>query len=278
MTLLRALASSQVTISHTFYVDETPTDADDSVAVSVKRLDGTVVASGTAAHPGAPGVYTYAVPAQPSVDIVTVDWTGHVAGATVTSRDHVELVGGFLFGLAEARSMPPVLDPTRFPTGMLAAHRIAVEQECERICGRAFVPRFRREKVRIINNTVMPTEVDVRAIRSVTLAGQPYTGWYWPDRRGPLTNIAHTRVDDYDAVIEYEYGMDYPPEEIRTAAMLRLRTRLTAGDNGIPSRAVSFSVTDGGVYRLATPGEKRTGVPEVDAAYQRYALDVWGFA
>lgn len=278
MTLLRVLATSQVTISHTFYVDETPTDAGGSVAVTVKRLDGTVVSSGTAAHPGSPGVYTYAVPGQPAVDIITVDWSGVVAGATVTSRDYVEIVGGFLFGLAEARAMPPVLDPTRFPVATLSAHRIAVEQECERICGRAFVPRFRREKVRIINGTAMPSEVDVRAIRSVTLAGAPYAGWYWPDRRGPLTNIPQTRVDDYNAFIEYEYGMDYPPEEIRQAAMLRLRTRLTTGDTGIPSRAVSFSVTDGGVYRLATPGEKRTGVPEVDAAYSRYALDVWGFA
>lgn len=278
MTLLRVLATAQVTISHTFFVDEVPTDAAGPVTVSVKRLDGSAVATATAVHPGAPGVYTYALPAQGAVDALTIDWSGIVAGATITARDNVEVVGGYLFGLAEARALPPVLDAVRFPTGMIAATRVAVEQECEKICGRAFVPRFRREKVRIINDKVMPTEVDVRAIRSVTIRGVPYTGWYWPDRRGPITNVSPGYVDDYDATIEYEYGMDYPPEEIRQAAMLRLRSRLTATDTGIPSRALSFSVTDGGVYRLATPGQKATGVPEVDAAYQRYAIDVWGMS
>lgn len=278
MTLLRVPVAAQVTLSHTFYVDETATDAQGPVTVTVKRLDGTAVSSSTAAHPGALGVYTYALPPQPAVDVLTIDWSGTLGGAPTSARDTIEVVGGFLFGLAEARSLPPALDSVRFPTATLAAHRLAVEQECERICGRAFVPRFRREKVRIIGDTVMPSEIDVRAIRSVSLNGTAYTGWYWPGNRGPLINILPITIENTDAVIEYEHGMDYPPEEIRQAAMLRLRTRLTATDNGIPSRAVSFSVTDGGVYRLATPGEKRTGVPEVDAAYSRYAVDVWGFA
>lgn len=278
MSLIRVLTAAQATLSHTFYVDETPTDAAGTVTVSVKRLDGTVVSSGNAAHPGAAGVYTYAVPAQPAPDALTVDWTGTVAGAEVTARDHLDVVGGFLFGLAEARAMPPALDTTRFPTATLAQARTIVEEECERICNQAFVPRFKREKVRIINDTVLPSQAHVRSIRSITVGGIAQTGWVWPSRVGPVRDVFPATHDNEEAVIEYEYGMDYPPEDLRRAAMLRLRSQLTTGDTGIPSRAVSFTVTDGGVYRLATPGEINTGVPDVDAVYQRHRIDVWGFA
>src|SRR6266542_4321437 len=110
MSLVRVLRTTQVVLSHTFYVDETATSATGSVTYSIKRLDGTVVTSGTAAGPITTGVYTVTVPAQATLDVLTVDWTGVVAFATVTARDIVEFVGGFIFGLAEVRALTPVLD------------------------------------------------------------------------------------------------------------------------------------------------------------------------
>lgn len=286
MSLLRVLTSAQVTISHTFYVDETPTDAAGSVTVTVKRLDGTTVATAAAAHPGAMGVYTYALPAQANVDTLTVDWTGTVAGAAVTARDHVEVVGGYLFGLAEARALPPALDATAYPTATLAAARTLVEQKAERIAGRAFVPRFARREVSVRNGVAVLPNIDVRAIRSVRIgSGNPtapltyeaYTTYGW---EGGPRGMLVTGFNDYavSAIVEYEHGMDYPPEDVRRAAMHHLRAELSSGNNGIPARATSFTVTDGGVYRLATPGERATGIPEVDAVYQAYRVDVWGFA
>jgi hypothetical protein len=41
---------------------------------------------------------------------------------------------------------------------------------------------------------------------------------------------------------------------------------------GVPDRAISFQVADGGSYRLAMPGAYSTGIPEIDAVYARYSL------
>lgn len=281
MTLVRVLKTAQVTLSHTFYVDEVATDAAGPVTYSIKRLDGTAVASGTATHPGGAGIYQATVPAQSQLDTLTLDWTGTVGGASVTARDIVEVVGGFLFGLSEARAQPPVLDSTRYPTARLASKRISVEQECEEICGQAFVPRFARVALTATGGVgmVLPS-VRVRALRAVTVDGVSQsltgltvtpsgvvTGGYWPDR-WPLSTI----------VFEYEHGWEYPPEDLREAAMLRLRSRLGQGDTGVPQRAISFTTGDGGIYRISTPSKQRTGIPEIDGVYERYTPDQGGFA
>jgi hypothetical protein len=279
--LVRVLRTAQVVLSHTFYVDETATSAAGSVTYAVKRLDGTAVTSGTASGPSPVGVYQVTVPAQSQLDILTVDWTGTVGGASVTARDIVEVVGGFLFGLAEARAVPPVLDATRYPSTMLARKRISVEQECEEICGQAFVPRFSRVAMVVKGRASMSLpSVRVRALRAVTVDGVTQsltglsvtpsgviTGMYWP---------ATTPASQ--AVIEYEHGWEYPPEDLREATMLRLRSRLSQGDTAIPQRALSFSVTEGGTYRLSTPSARRTGIPEVDGVYDRYTFNRGGFA
>lgn len=287
MSLVRVLRTSQVVLSHTFYVDETATDATGAVTYSIKRLDGTVVASGSASGPVS-HIYTVTVPAQSQVDTLTIDWTGLVAGATLTARDIVEVVGGFIFGLAEARAQPPALDITRFPTARLAQKRIGVEQEAEEICGQAFVPRFGRASFTVggygntgtLYNLTLP-HVGIRALRGIT-------------RDGVAASLAGLNVSPGGVVsggqwvafgasgstvtVEYEYGMEYPPEDLKDACMLRLRSRLSSGDTGVPQRALSFSVADGGVYRLSTPSGKKTGIPDVDGVYERYTFERGGFA
>jgi hypothetical protein len=287
MTLVRVLRTAQVVLSHTFYVDETATDATGSVTVSVKRLDGTVVTSGTASGPVS-HAYTFTVPAQSQVDTLTVDWTGTVAGAAVTARDVIEVVGGFIFGLAEARAQPPALSLTKYTTAALAQKRIGVENECEEICGQAFVPRFNRALFTLGGVNAGPTKytitlphINVRTLRAVTVDGttQSLTGLVVSES-GVLTGlaIATTTVTGSKVIVEYEHGLEYPPEDLKDACMLRMRSRLAQGDSGIPQRALSFSVADGGVYRLSTPSGKKTGIPDVDGVYERYTLDRGGFA
>ncbi len=280
MSLVRVLRTTQVVLSHTFYVDETATSATGSVTYSIKRLDGTVVTSGTAAGPITTGVYTVTVPAQATLDVLTVDWTGVVAFATVTARDIVEFVGGFIFGLAEVRALTPVLDSTKYPTATLAKKRIGVEQECEEICGQAFVPRFARVALQAGRSPLVLPNINCTALRAVTVDGVAQTltglvlsrsgvlsGGLWPDI-WPRSTV----------IVEYEHGMEYPPEDLKDAAMLRLRSRLNQTDTGVPQRALSFSATDGGTYRLSTPSRKRTGIPDVDGTYERYTPDRGGFA
>lgn len=282
MALVRVRQATQVTLTHTFLVGEVATDATGSVTVTVKRLDGTAVTSGAAGHAGI-GQYTFTLPAQPLLDALTVDWAGTVAGNPLTDRDIVEVVGGFLFGIAEARNKPPALSTQVYPDAGLEAERVGVEQECEIICGQAFVPRFARIALssRGTDALLLPV-ANVRAVRAVTVAG---TAWSAPDvaalvpeDSGVLYRPGCVPWPAGRVILEVEHGWDYPPEGIRTAAMLRLRSSLGQFSSQVPQRAISFTVQDGGVYRLSTPSRDRTGVPDVDGPYARYTLDMGGFA
>jgi hypothetical protein len=281
MTLVRVLRTAEVVLSHTFYVDESATSASGPVTYSINRLDGTVVASGTASGPAPVGVYQVTVPAQSTVDTLTVDWTGTIAGSVVTARDIVEIVGGFIFGLAEARATPPVLDVTRYPTATLARKRISVEQECEEICGQAFVPRFARVAITAANRACLTLpHIKIRALRSVKIGGvaQSLTGLAVSESGVISGGIWNATTPATTIIVEYEHGWEYPPEDIREAAMLRLRSRLSMGDTAVPLRALSFSLGDGGIYRISTPSGKRTGIPDIDGPYERYTADKGGFA
>ena len=58
--------------------------------------------------------------------------------------------------------------------------------------------------------------------------------------------------------------------------MVRLRTVLNIPKAGLPDRTTSFTVADGGTYRLDMPGAFKTGIPSVDAAYARYSRRTTG--
>jgi hypothetical protein len=282
MSLLRVQQTVQQTLIHTSKVDEVLTDYSGAVTATVKRLDGTSIAGSpfTAAHPSL-GIYTFALPAQPQLDTLTVDWTGSLAGATVTVRDIVEIVGGFYFQLAQARD-ELTLSTTTYPTAALNAKRIEIEQECDRICGQAFVPRFERQ---ILNGTgtwrlAIPQNMPhrlIRTLRTVTIDG---TVWTTPQiatirfsQTGVLTqpDFAEWPYGFRNIIVEYEHGDDFPPEEIRAATILRLRSKLSMTKSNVPRNALSYTVVEGGTYRLTTADKQRTGDPDVDAVYQRYA-------
>ena len=230
------------------------------------------------------------LPGQANVDTITADWSGSVGGGAVTVRDVVEVVGGFLFGIEEARNAPPPLSATKYPNAMIAAKRIGTEVECERICGQAWVPRFERIALNGNGTSRLATpRVNLRALRAVRVDGvtwsaadvaavgvtaagllvrSPAVSW-----GGPVWPVGVANI-----IVEYEHGADMPPLEIREAAIMRVRYRLGMTDTSVPYRAVSFTSAEGGVYRLSTPSKERTGMPDVDAAYQGNTVDLGGFA
>jgi hypothetical protein len=282
MSLIRMMVTSKVTVTHVFKADEVPTDAAGSVTATVQRLDGTSVATGTATHGAAgSGAYSWDV-TRAVLDSLTLDFTGSVGGSTVTARDYVEVVGGFLFDLGDARSDLGI--PASVTSAKLAQKRIEVEQECERICRRAFVPRFARAVVSgngterlALTNSVGVAISEIRTIRSVTVNGTAVTG-------ADLAAINYsdsgvlTRPDGVlwpagvkNVVVEVEHGWDYPPEDLRDAGMLRLRSLLPRARSGIPDRATSFVNDSGATYRLSLPTKDTTGIPDVDGTYLKYA-------
>lgn len=269
------LRTSLLTPQHVFYVDGVATAPTGILqAVVTRTADGTTVA-------GSPFTYTvtgttcaFTLTSQDSLDVLTVDWNGTVGGDPVTARDYVEVVGGFLFDLPTAVAR---YNLSAYTFAQLAAARIDVEQECERICRRAFVPRFAFEK----HNGSGTSQLRVlwpylRAVRAVRVAG---VAWSAPDvaalgyaDHGVITRPggAIWPAGAGNVVVEYEHGSDVPPMEIGNMAMARLRSKLAQPKSGIPERALSYTTADGGSYRLSSASAETTGIPDVDAAYQSY--------
>jgi len=272
MALIRILRTAAVTVTHTFIVDEGPQDASGPVTVSLKRLDGTLVEAATAGHPGPPGEYTYPVPPQAQLDELTLDWTGSIGGAATTVRDSVEIVGGFMFGIAEARHAHRFLaNVNDYSTSFLAEKRIQVEQEFDRICGQAWVPRFARVFLsgRDTDRLGTPHSM-IRAVRAVSINGVAMaapdvaligfsdSGVLWRPG-GAIWPAGHRNI-----IVELEHGWDAPASDVKDVAILRMRSKVATTTTGIPDRAISYTHAEGGTYRLSTPNRERTGIPEID--------------
>ncbi len=295
-TLTRVAKSAPATLSHTFIVGETATDPTSNAAtVTIVDANGTNVVGPAAATRTGTGVYTYAMAGQPQLARYTVTWTGTFSGSAVSEVDYVEIVGAFLFDLATARGSDSALaDSVKFPTAALAVARQEVEDECEMICDRAFVPRYRRA---VLDGSGSPdvmltdplwalegrSAADIRLIRSVTMAPQANQTFvaFTSQQLAALVVTADgmlRRVDGAiwtegvaNIVVEYEYGWDAGPTDLIRAALVRLRSRLAIPLTGIPDNATSFVAVDGGTFRLDLPGRHKTGLPQVDGPYSRYS-------
>lgn len=299
-TTIRVPRGATTTLTHTFLVDETGTDSTTQVTVSLTDANGDTVPGGGNATALNNGRYSFAWPVQAQLSLVTLGWTGTIAGALLTEFDTVEVCGGYLFSLAEARNSDSVLRDTKlYPTDRLKEFRQRVEEEVEWICDRAFTPRYRRVVLDGIGGSdlQLPDGVDdvvagvtlrgVRTIRSAKMApraGQTFV----PFTAGELAALVVTaggalrRADgrawtegDQNVILEYEYGNDFTPEDLKDQMLARLRYRLGLTKSGVPDRAVSYTAPEGGgTYRLSLPDAYRTGVPDIDAIYARYSRRV----
>jgi hypothetical protein len=283
MTWHRILRTAQVTLTQTVTVDEALTDAVAPLTTSLKRLDGTEVAAGTSTRTSV-GTYTYTPPAQANLDLLTLSWTGVVAGASTTFEDVVEIVGGYLFDLGRARARYPELkDPAKVSPARLAEVRTEIEVEFEAITGaaggatsQAFVPRFGRHRT-IGRGTpyLWLPEARIRRARSVTIDGvaldpavvaalrctetgrliRPF-GALWPNGS--------------DVVVEYEHGMTTAPPPVSTAGILRVRSLVFPGASGVPDRAQTVVTPEGASYQLSMPSALATGIPDVDGTLAKF--------
>lgn len=288
MDYTRILKTAAATLEHTFHVDETPTDSTTAVTVTVTDANGTSVTSGSGVSAGVgTGQYTFALAGQPQTALYTVAWSATIAGAVVVEADTVEIVGGFLFTLVEGRASDSSLaDQGKYPTELLKTKRLETEVECEEICDRSFVPRYRRAVLdgSGTSELMLVGDNDIRSIRSVKVAPQVGEDFValtaeqlaklvvTPDRVLLRTDGNVWTEERSNVIVEYEYGLSSPPEDLRRAAMTRFKSRLNIGHTNIPARAMSYTTSDGTSYRLSIPDAYRTGLPDVDAVYARWSL------
>lgn len=284
---MRVVKTAAATLTHTFYIDEAETDSSTTVTVAVLDANGTSVSSGNGTSAGVgTGRYTYTLPGQAALAELTASWSATIAGTAVVEQDRVDVVGARYFTLAQGRNSDDSLaDEAKYTTEDLKTARDETEQEYEEITLRPFVRRYRRIVLAGsgTSDLQLPNQ-DVLTVRAASLAprldetfvaltgGQLAALAVLPDgilRRAD--GLAWTEGDG-NVIVEYEHGDPGPPPADLIRAMLtRFRSRLNMNKTGIPDRAVSFSSADGGTYRLSTPGAWATGIPDVDAIYDRYS-------
>lgn len=289
MSVYRVLRTAKATLTRAFYLDEVATDASGSVSVSVARLDGTVIQGPlVATGPDADHSYSFTFDGRDVLDELTVEWSATVGGdAIVLDQDVIQVVGGFYLGLGDIRNkVDPVFKNTeRYPTQDLIDRRLEVEDEFERICGQAFVPRFCREVLSGPRWDTAPLKLTwprLRRVRAVTVGttvlDQDALDAFGADALGLLrrSNGAWT-YGTGNIVVEYEHGLDRPPADIARVAKLRLKSLLLASKSPLPDRAERIATTDIGLVQLAIATKETTGIPDVDAALARWPSPRPGF-
>lgn len=284
MSLYRVLRTAKATLTRTFYLDEVATDASGSVGVVVSREDGTPVQSIAAVSgPDANHGYSFTFQGSDVLDRLSLTWSATVGGdSIILDQDVIEVVGGFYLGLGEIRDIDPVFKGTqgtaRYPTQDLIDRRIEVEDEFERICEQAFVPRFERETLSGNGRGFLKLKWPrVRAVRSVSVGGAVLASTFGVDRLGLLRRDVDWPVGVGNVVVEYEHGMDRPPTGIKRASKLRMKSLLLTTKSPLPDRAERIATTDIGTVTLAIASRDSTGIPEVDAELARHPSPRPGF-
>lgn len=299
MNVERVLRNTAATVSVTFTSGSTAVEADASVTVVAKKADGTTLFSTTATNDPAVGVYKVVISPQANLNFLTLTWTGTFSGTSISIDTYVEIVGGFYFSISELRAADSALANTsRFPDAALIDARLDVETEFEEICNRAFVPRFNRENIREFSwrdddkGKYKEAELefpDVFRITGASIGATSYSSvdtlaWetsYWIEpgygtalnfRGGPILTGTIMSVPTF---IQYEYGFQSVPMQIKQKALKRARLNLLGMGSTIDPRATTMILPDIGSVNLATPGIRgsETGIPDIDVVLRRYTYN-----
>lgn len=280
----RILQNTGAIIQATFTVAGVATDADSGVTVTIVRDDGTILVNAQNTVHNGTGVYQFTLTTAHTslLDKLTATWTGSIGGVIQSLKTYVEIVGGFLFSIADARKRLP--DATAYPYADLVAARTWAETEIENVCGVAFVPRYESEVLNGSGNQRLePKWPRVRSLRSgtvdgVALAAGDLSTIVVENQRFLTRPFYYWRPWPANVVIRYEHGMDYPPPGITAAALdlAQYKLQTDAGASGVDPRAERL-VTDDGTLLLSTAGQTgRFGIPTVDAAIEQWSeIAVW---
>lgn len=255
-----------------------------TVTVGIVNDAGTVIkAPGTSTSAGDDtGERTVSLTAAEtaSLGLYTVTWTDSAAGSYTT---RVEIVGGYLFGIAQLRAAHDTLQATgTYPAETIVAKRNIVEVEAEAIIGHALVPRHARVTIsgtgerdlqlpHAMARTVTAVTVDGTALTADELADLVIAGEFRDILRKPAGD-AWPVGDGSNVVVTYSHGLDTPYGDVVDAAMVRTRWLLNRPKSGAPENATAFTPDGGASITLAQPGKYRTGLPEVDAVYLRRSI------
>ncbi len=280
----RVLRASGATASIVLYdANGNVADADGTNNGSAAIFDsaGASAASGLAATRDSPGTYRVAIPnSLTKLDTYRIDWSW--AAGAVTRTTYVELVGGFLFTIADLRAFDSSL--ASVTAAEAVAKRQIVEEKFERACGVSFTPRGARLFVdgrgsdRLLIpilelSSLVAAKIDGTALTSSELADVAVYPFGMLRRGSGVWSSGNRNVE-----LLVEHGMSAVPEPIYRAGLAYAKHLLTK--SALENERATAVFTDLGGYRLSLAGrDGPTGLPEVDAELEAYgALGSGAFA
>ncbi len=262
-----------------FYVDGVLTSASGTVSVVVTKEDGTSVTSGTATSV-AVGTYSFSLPVQTSCNVLTVAWTGNVGGLTSTIRTRVEVVGGRYCTLAEVRALDGLSDTNLFPVATLEDAIRYAEDTIDRYIGVPYTHRYARETFDGDGSgSIMLHHTKPYRLLSVKENGTSvsFTDWALYDHGlvvrddGFFATPAGSYIAGKNIEIQYEYGYEYPPDDIAWCARTLARYYCVELFNRLPDRSTAIQNEYGTVNLAMAGGQGRpTALPDVNAILNRY--------
>jgi len=276
----RILQSTAATISQSWYEDGTLIDPG-TVTIGITREDGTTLVAGGTATSGTganPRTFTLTTTHTASLDVFTLTWTSATKGTLVS---YVEVVGGFLFSLTEARNTKPLDNTTLYTVAEITAARTAAETALEEACGVSFVPRYFREVVDgsgTCDVLLSPRPLSITSAvvgETSSFAGTALTAAELADLRLYKDGrVYHSGVWTYgrgNVEIKGTHGYKFPPPRVGIAALKLAKWILV--DTPVDERAVSVSTEGGSVQFFGSPVIRDAvfSIPEC-----RIVVDVYG--
>ena len=293
-------------VTVTFYApgSEAAVDADAAVTVGAVHANGSVIlAPGTATTHGGTnsGQYTVTIPPQATPAEMVLTFTGTFSAVVRTQIEALSVVGGFFAELNEIRALDGCSSATTYPTTLLIGKREAAEELFEQATGRHWTlkysrdvldgdPTYRRaympsDQIQLLHLTrrLILNNENPRTLLNVWLddgsgtnfvAQTDVPGGYKLYPGGEIerliTSVAWPRGIS-NVAIEYTYGADRPPRDLRDAFLQYVRYLILSSNGRIPPRATSMTTDMGSfTFSLAQGWQRPTGLPEVDAVLNRY--------
>jgi hypothetical protein len=249
-----------------------------NVTVTIINDAGTALVTAAATQGSGTNGRSYVLPATATatLDYLTAQWTSPSDGSVLTT--YAEVVGGYLFSVAQARTRTPLMDTTSYPTEQIENYRMLAEMALEDICGVAFVPRFSRDIAHITGWGLITVPR-----RQVTKVRQIYT----QSEQGPqaLTTLAGLRIEQGGLIfmpslwtwwstpitVTYEHGFQWAPPRVARAALELARRWLI--ESPWDERTTGFRTRDGGEMTILTASHTAAfDIPEVVAVADQYSM------
>lgn len=251
-----------------------------TVTITADSDGSAVVTDASTTTTGNQATYTLTPDQTANLDLFTCVWTSEANSAQVTT--YAEIVGGFLFSVAQARLQSPLQDYNTYSDDAIMYFRTLAESALEDACGVNFVPRYRRDRASIATFGLLSVPRN-----NVTDVIQITTNYNGEDQ--PIPTLEGLQLVSTNQIfmpvlwnwwslpikIAYISGYPYPPLRAAQAALLLARRWLI--ESPWDERMIGFRSREGGELQILTANHSNAfDIPEVVAVADQYGVPLIG--